>query len=504
MSRTANTKRNIIFSYIDTIVTLLFQFASRTIIVKVLGEQYLGLSSLFSSVLHVLNMAELGFSGAIVFNMYKPIAENDVDTVCSLLNYYRKIYRYIAIIVFAAGLIVTPFVHYLIKGAYPNNINIYLLFLLYLLNTASSYVFFAYKAALLNALQRLDLSKIAYTIANLVQYSLQIVCLILYKNYYTFVICMIGGTIFKNLLTAHIVNNKFTQYKCKGEISVEVKKSVLDRVKGLLVCNISSVTYTTFDSIIISSFVGLTFVAIYNNYIMVFNGVTTFITMIRTAMQASVGNSVAIESKEKNYNDMLLWQFLFSMIATWCVTCMLCLYQPFMKIWMGDEMFLSLIDVILICIWFYVSAVQHSFFLYLSGKGFWWEMRWPYILSTVTNLVMNIVLGKLLGITGIIFSTVFSNLIFGLIWQCSIVFKCYFKKSMKEFQIKQMFYFAVCVLSCLASFMLTELADIYGIPGLIFKVLICTVVSIVIQFLLLCRTSQFKKTKVFLLNVIHR
>lgn len=494
-SRTQNTKRNIVFSMIDTCVTLLFQFISRTIIVKVLGEQYLGLSSLFTSILHVLNMAELGFSSAIIYNMYKPIADDDIGKVCTLLNYYRKIYRIISLIIIVLGLLLTPFLPHLIKGEYPKESNIYLLFILYVINTACSYSFFAYKTALLNALQRLDLSKIAYTIANVLQYLFQIMSLVIFRSYYLFIIGMICGTIGKNLLAAYLSDKYYPQYKCSGEISQALKNDVLSRVKGLLICNISGVTYTTFDSIILSAFIGLASVAIYNNYILVFNGISLFIRLIRNAMQSSVGNSVALETTEKNYEDMLLWQFLFSIIATWCVTCMVVLYQPFMKLWMGQQMLLPIFDVVLICAWFFISETQHAFFLYLSGNGLWWEMRWPYIFSTVTNLVLNIVLGKAFGITGIIFATFFSSFIFGLIWQCYIVFKYYFRRSMKTYQFRQLTYSFVCVLCCFIAYLMSKYVPIEGVLGILVRIVICSIVSLGLQLFIYRKSKEFTRTK---------
>ena len=503
-SRFQNTKRNIIFSYADTFITTIFAFVSRTIVVYILGNQYLGLSSLFASIFSVLNMAELGFSNAIIYNMYKPIAEKDDDTVCSLLNYYKKIYRIVSIVIIIGGLCIAPFIPYLIKGTWPQDINIYMLYLLYLINTAASYAFFAYKTALLNALQRLDLSKVAYTVSDILQYTLQIVSLIILKNYYLFVFWMIVGTMCKNLFASYIADRKFPQYICKGEISKNNKRDVLTRVKGLLVCNISSVTYTTFDSIILSSFIGLTSVAIYSSYLAIFTGVSTFVILIRHAMQASVGDSVATETTEKNYKDVFLWQFLFSFIATWCVTCMISLYQPFMEMWMGSDLLLPFIDVILICAWFFVGVVQHAFFLYLGGNGFWWEMRWPYILSTIVNIILNIILGKLLGITGIIFSTLCSNFIFGMLWQCAIVFRYYFKTGMLMYQKKQVVYFVTCIISSALSFYINSYVMIPGIGGLVIKGMVCTVIACALQCFFYRKFKEYERAKKMFYNIVKR
>lgn len=501
-SRIKNTKRNIIFSLADSFFTILFEFISKSLIVYYFGKQYLGLSGLFSSILQVLNVAELGFSMAIIYNMYKPIAENDVKTVCSLLNYYRHIYRKVAFGVFLLGISITPFIPIFIKDEYPQDINIYVLFVIYLLNTVFSYLFFSYRTALLNATQRLDLTKIAYLLSNIIQYSLQIISLIFIRNYYCFVFIIVLGTINKNILAAIISKRIFPQFICEGKLDQRIKKDIVERVKGLLICNISGITYTTFDNIIISAFLGLTSVTIYNNYLTIYNGVILLVVLVRTAMQASVGNSVVTENTEKNYNDMRMFQFIFSLVATWCTVCMLNMYQPFMELWMGKSLLLPGRDVLLICLWFYFTVVENSAFLYLSGTGFWWEMRWPYILSTVTNIILNILLGKKLGVTGVILSTIISSLIFGQFWQCSIIFKKYYKKSMINYQVRQGLFLLVCLLACLLAYVVNSFIIVDGIIGLIVKLLISTIISVFVQLIIYYKTKDFERFRKFIKKVI--
>ena len=412
-SRTENTKRNIIASYLLMTLQILFSFISKSVIVYTLGSDYLGLSSLFTSILTVLNVAELGFTTSIVFFMYKPLSDGDDEKVCALLNYLRNVYRIVGIVIFMAGILVLPLLPRLIKGQVPDRINIYYLYVLYLINTAISYFLAAHKTALLTAIQRLDLTKVANCIVIVIQYSLQLMSLLLFHNYYLFVILMIVGTAMTNMFAAYICSRKYPQYICKGSLSVSEKKEIINKVKGLLICNISIVTYYTLDSIVISMFVGLVSVAIYSNYMTIYKAVNQLIVMIRSAMQSSVGNSVASESKEKNYEDIKLWQFLFSMIATWSAACMVCLYQPFMTIWMGNSLLLPMLDVILIVTWFSIDIVQQAHFLYLTAAGLWNDLRYSYIFNTVCNLVMNIVLGKLLGIRGIIIASLITCIISG-------------------------------------------------------------------------------------------
>lgn len=481
-SRTKNAKRNIMMSYINMVVSLAFQLVSRTAIVHILGSEYLGLSSLFTSVLQVLSLADLGFAGAITYNLYKPIAKGDDKSICALLEYYKKIYQVVGIVIFIAGMLVMPFIKFFISGTIPVDLNLYALYLLYLLNTVVSYFVFAYKSTLLEALQRNDILKNIYTIVGVVQYGLQIFVLFIFENFYLFIIVSIIATIFKNITAEWVTKKKYPQYACVGIIASEVKKDIISRVKGLLVCNISGKTYTTLDSIIISTFIGLEAVAIYNNYLVVFNVVTACIVAIRAAMQAGIGNKIAIESVDDNYKDVFVWQFVFSVIATWCASCMLCIYQPFMKFWMGNKLLLPTRDVVLFCIWILISEVQHAFFLYLSGNGLWWELRWPYILSTVQNLVLNIFLGKMFGVTGVIISSILASFIFGLLWQCIIIFKCYFKRTPIEFYKRQAKYYVVSFVVCVISFWFCSNIGFEGIAAIILDGIICTLISATVMY----------------------
>ena len=503
-SRTKNTKRNITWSYIDYIITLVFQFVSKSIIVKTLGSDYLGLSSLFTSILQVLCMADLGFSAAIVYNMYAPLAENDTDKVCALLAYYKRIYFYVGIVITIIGIAITPFIPKLIRGDYPESINIYVLYILYLCNTGVSYFLFAYKTALLNALQRLDLMKFAYCTVNLLQYTCQIASLVVFKNFYLFVTSIIVGTALKNLFAAYVAKKRFPQFICKGEIGGETREKILSKVKGLLISSISGVTYTTLDSIILSAVIGLETVAIYNNYLTIYHAVMNIILLVRTAMQASVGNSIASETVEKNYQDMIKWQFLYSMIGLWCSSCSLCLYQPFMSLWMGDKMLLSIIDVFVFSLLIFLNSIQHSFYLYLSGCGLWWEVRWAYIMSTICNLVLNIVLCQIIGTTGIILATFISSLLFGAIWQCMTVFKYYFGRSVKSYFLRQIIYFAATLISWGGSYLLCGFISGNDIISLVIKVCACTMISFLTIMLFFSKTNEYKSSMALFKKVFNR
>lgn len=219
-----NTKRGIAYGLMNKLATLTLPFLVQTILIKTLGVEYVGVKGLFSSILSVLSLTELGVGSAIVYSMYKPIAEDDTQTIGALLNLYRRLYRVIGLIVLLLGLIIMPFLDLLIDEKAPNSINLQAIFFLYLFNTVISYWMYAYKSSLLNAYQRIDVISIIGTITQTLTYFFQIVFLLVSKNFYVFLIITIFFTVVNNLITSKCVDRMYPEIKCEGEIALTLKK----------------------------------------------------------------------------------------------------------------------------------------------------------------------------------------------------------------------------------------------------------------------------------------
>ena len=202
MSRTQNAIRNMSWGFAQKIITLLMPFITRTVLIKVLGAEYLGLSSLFTSILGLLSLAELGVSNAIISTMYKPIADNDKETICALVAFYRKAYYAIGTIITIVGIAIIPFINKLISGDVPTDINIYILYFIYLFNTAVSYFLFAYKNCLFLAHQRNDINSKVQTGCMILQNVLQVMLVLLFKNYYCFAVIIPACSILINIVTS--------------------------------------------------------------------------------------------------------------------------------------------------------------------------------------------------------------------------------------------------------------------------------------------------------------
>ena len=502
-TRSMNAKRNIMSGFLNKIVHLIFPFIIRSVTIQVLGAEYLGLGSLFTSILQVLNLAELGFSSAVTYNMYEPIARHDVKMVCALLNLYKKIYRIIGLVVLVLGLGVMPFLKNLIDGGIPDSANIYILYALFLFNTVSTYFLFAYKGALLNAFQRNDIVSNVHTVISLIQFLVQILVLMTTRNYYWFIAIQCVASVLNNLLTAYIARSKYPQYVCAGEVSKEQRKDIRKRVYGLMVYKVCSATRNSFDSIFISSMVGLTAVAIYSNYYTVMVAIIGVMSIFTASITSSVGNSIVMESEEKNYRDMHKFNFMYMWFSGWLTTGLLCLYQPLMQIWMGEENMFSFDIVILFCIYFYALKMGDIRALYSDAKGLWYENRFRTIAESITNVVLNAVLGYFFGVPGIIIATLISLVIFGFCYSAQILFKHYFvHEKVSKFFLQHVTYALVTAVVATITYLACSLILVEGIWGLVLKAMVCISLPNLMYLLVYKNTKIYKEAVSFIKQIL--
>lgn len=491
-----NTKRNIIFGFLNKIVLLLFPFFIKAFINTYLGTEYLGLNSLFTSILSVLSLTELGISSALVYHMYKPIAEDDTEKICALLNFYRKAYLLIGIVTSCIGILILPFLPNLINGDWPQNVNIYVIYLIQLLANSISYFLFGYKQSLLVAYQREDINSIINLLTQSGMQIVQILLLVTVKNYYFYVICIPVFTVINNLWIWWFTRRLFPDIRCSGKLEPSDLKSIKKLVIGSFIQKACAVTRNSLDSVCISAFVGLTITGIYNNYFTIFNGVIAVLGIIITSLMGGIGNHVAIKSKVENYEELRKIDFLYMLISGWCTCCLLCLSQPFMKLWMGKAMLLSPLSVLFMCIYFYMLKVGDVRSIYYSTTGMWWEMRYRSIVETIVNLVLNIVLGYYFGINGIILATVISLFFINFLWGASIVFKNYFGlEKLEGYFLYHFKYFCVTLLVCFITWNVIvniELKNAFA--DLVVKGIVCVIVPAILYILVYCRTTIFKST----------
>lgn len=426
-SRKRKAARNFVWGACDKLINLVLPFVSRTIILYFLGAEFLGVGTLFSSILSFLSLTELGLGSAIVFYMYEPLALGDTDRICALLNYYKKLYRVIGLAMLTIGTVLLPAVPFLMKSGAPEGINVYILYYIYLLNSVISYLFAGYRSSLLTANQRVDINTKIASIVSILVLGVQIALLILFKNYYVYAFVPIVGTLCTNAAYYLVTRRMYPWITPRGSVSTQTRVNIRKKISGLVGTKLNSIVVHSADTIVISAFIGLRMTAQYGNYYMVFSAVCGFLAVLFSSMTAGIGNKLVTDTMEENYGMFKKLSFLNTWIVCWCSCCFLCLYEPFMELWVGD-LKLGFGFACLMTAYFYIYQIQKTVLTFKDAAGLWHADRLrPYVSMTV-NLVSNLLLVQLIGIHGIVVSTILAFSI-SLPWANKVLFDNLFRVS---------------------------------------------------------------------------
>lgn len=496
-SRSKNTARNIFFAFANKMVAILLPFISRTIILYLLGEEYLGVGSLFSSILSFLNLAELGLGAAIVYALYKPVEEQDTEKICAYLAYYRRLYRWIGIVMLGMGTFMLPAIPYLIKGQPPAGINVYILFYLYLINSVISYLFAGYKQCLLVAHQRSDIKSKISLIFNVFINISEIIVLVLTQNFYAYALVPIVGTIITNMMNAWVTNRNYPEYQCRGNLEKAEKQAIQKRLSGLVGTKLNSIVIHAADMIVISAFLGLTATTIYGNYYYLLSAVNSFVVLFFSSMTASVGNSLITETVDKNFKLFNKISFLNAWITGWCAVCLLCLYHPFMLIWTGEKLAYPLGMEIALVVYFYMFSSQRALLVFKDAAGIWYEDRYRPYVCMIVNIVLNVLMVQVIGTYGVVLSSIVSFVI-SIPWVNHTLFKTLFKRGEWNNLLSMAYYALVTVGAAVVTWIVTGLLPLgegrsEASGWLLVRALICLVVPNLIFVLCYGFKPEFKQ-----------
>lgn len=481
---------------------MLTNFVMRTVLIKYLGEVYLGLDSLFVSILQILSLTELGISAAMVYSMYKPLAENDTPAVCALLKLYRTVYRWIALAMTVLGLAITPFLPLIVKKDMPGDVSLYLLFFINLANTVLSYVLFAYRSSLFTADQRYSVNNNIYSVFKIGSTAVQIVAIIIFRNYYFYTIILPLSTILKNLVTYFISNKMYPQYKCEGTVPKEEINNIKKRCAGMFLHKLSFVFRNSLDSIVLSAFLGLTVLAKYNSYYYIINAISGIMILVSNSVTASVGNSIVVETKKKNYADFNKLQLLYMGLTSWLTVCLAGCTQPFIKLWVGEKMMFGDGIMVVFCVYFFSTHFSRICHLYRQAAGLWWQDRYRPIVETVVNLSLNILLVRFIGVSGVMLSTIFCIVFIEGTWGTAILFRHYFtEEKQSKYMLKLLYYWFLTALSGAICYFICSKIALEGIKALIVYGIIGSIVSVGIFVLGSSFLPEFKPSVAFALHI---
>lgn len=432
--RTVESSKNAITSLIFYIANCIFSFVSKTIFIQYLGIEYAGLNSLFTNVLGVLNIAELGLSTAVGYSLYKPLAENDTKTINEILKLYKYLYRIIAIFILIVGLIVTFFLQYMITSSI-SLMQIRIAFILYLLATVVSYLF-----TFLNVLPSADQKNYIVTkiqgIIRIIKNVIQLVAIIIFKNYYVWLILEISGNIIGYVYTNIVIKKKYGYYQESNELKfnelLKKYKEVIQKVRDLFFHKIGGLAVNQTDNIVISYFCTLTDVGIYGNYILVFNLVTGIFEQVFSSVTASFGNLIIKKDKKETFK---IWKELHILVVFLTSICCYLFYKlinNFITVWVGQEYILAKTVVFCIALNVMFKIIKQPIDKFKEAFGIFWDKQAPFI-EAVINLIVSVVLAMKIGILGVVIGTVVSNIIITAIWKPYITFKYGFKEKFIEY-----------------------------------------------------------------------
>lgn len=479
-TRFKKTSRNIFFTVVSQILKFILVFIGRIIFVRVLGASYLGVNGLFSNVLTILSLADLGMTTAMMYNLYKPIAEDDKEKIQLFIDYFRRIYNVIAVVVLLIGLAFIPFLKYIVN--LPLDMpNIYLYYILLLLNSVLSYLF-VYKTTLLSADQKMYIINKYDMIFQVILFILQIGVLLFTKSFALYLIsnilCTFLGNVFKVKAADRIY--PFLKNKTDKQLSKEDRKNVFKNIESLFFYKIGSIIQSNTDNILISIFVGTIVVGYYSNYSTLIAQGASFLTLVFTSLKASVGNYLVEKEKKDKYKMFnILEVYNYWLVGAFSVL-LLILLPDFIKLSFGDQYVLSEFSLIVIVLNFYTSNIRQTLWVFRETSGTFEKTKYITIVTSILNILLSLVLGYYYGLVGIIGATVLSRMIYAWWKEPLVIFKEVFDESARSYYSK---YFLRMVLTCVIYFIVKVITGIINIDDIIFRLLVNGMISVFTLFI---------------------
>lgn len=498
-SRSEYAMKNAIVTIIMQILKNFFSFINQTVFIYILGSEYLGINSLFSEILTMLSFAELGIGNAIIFSMYKPLAENNIEKIKSLMKLYEKAYRIIGVVVALFGVGIIPFLKYIINDISYIKENIILIYCIYLFNSIISY-FFVYKKSLIIADQKNYIVDIYQQIFYSIQVILQIIILILTRKFILYLIVVAIMTLLNNYWVANKADKMYPYIKEKTINPLEngEKLEIFNNIKALLVYKIGGIILDSTDSIFISSIINVITVGLYSNYKLVINVFRTAGNQIINSIMSSIGNlnATAIDKqKEKIFNELFyitIWFFGFTSVGM-CV----CLSE-LVKVWLGKDYLISYTSVFVAVVYYYIQNMHYPCYMYRTTAGLFIYGKFAPLFCAIINIILDIILGIKLGLTGILLASVIARLITTEVIDPFLVYKKVFHSSVKYYFFMYFKFTFLVVVNGLFCYAITGTVKIEGIGGLLVKILIVTVVF---NFLFLLETFKLNSFQSILIRI---
>lgn len=505
-SRSGYSALNAFTGVFGQMIIIILGFITRTVFIYSLGKEYLGISGLFQNILQILSISDLGLESAIVFSLYKPLNENDENKITVIINFYKKAYRIIGIVILIFGLCLFPLLPFLVKGK-SDLVDINIIFGLYLAQTVSSYLCFAYRKTIYVADQRNYKCSLISTVSRFFISGIQIVTLLIWKNYYVYMIVEIAFALLSNIIIGILAGRDYPciKIKTKEKMPADEYSNLKQNVIGSFFYKVCGVVTNSTDNLLISSMIGIAVVGVYSNYLLFTNYIQLFLSIIFNGATSSIGNLYVSEDKEKSEFVFCCLNILNFWFYGFCAIAYFCLIDEFILLWLGDASYLLSIDVVFLS-FFYIALVglQYSVKSYRSACGLFWKGKIRPILTVIINLAVSIVLGHYIGLAGILLGTIVSHITTLLWYDPMLLYREVFHKKATGYFIRYTVNLLAVVAVGIGLYALMSLMP-SGVIFFIIRLLIVIIVPNALFLLIYHKSKEFQYIKnTFLMPFVNK
>lgn len=504
--KTKYTLYNFIFGLTNYTITIILGLINRKALVSFLGIEYQGLNGLFSNVLSMLSIAELGFGTAIIYHLYHALAASDIDLTKSLMHFYKKCYYAIAFIITFIGLLIIPFLHYIV-GEVDLPINVSGVYLCFLADTVVSYLF-TYKRSILIANQQNYIVTFCDILYQFVMKTLQIVALVITRDYMSYLYVMIICRAVENIGINILANRQYPYLKeldvqpLPSETFYDIKK----KVSGAVFHKVGSFVVLGSSNIIIAKFLGLVITGIYSNYFLITNTLSSICAQLMTAATASVGHLLT-EDDQKHSNDIFDQLFLLNFFLSCLGTVgIFCVATDIIKMIFGADLILTKSVVFVLSLNFYQTCMRRTYSTFKETAGILYEDRYVPLIESAISIIAAVYLVQKIGLSGVFLGTIISSFaLFGYTYPI-LVYKGLLGRKLSEYIFINLKCFIVTLVCMFFSKSICAHIKINNLPVTILLncFVVCTVCILFIYILIARKNKAFNMLKYRTINMINK
>ncbi len=497
-SRIDSSIKNIISGLIGQVIIIVLGFINRSVFIHFLSIEYLGINGVFSNLLTMLSLAELGVGSSIIYSLYKPLANNDEKMLQSLMQVYSKAYKAIALVIAIIGVILIPYLPNIIKTDIAIN-NINTIYILYLANTVISYLY-SYKRSIISADQKEYINSNYKYKFNILKSILQMIFLYFTRDFIIYLLIQILCTFIENICISIKANKlyPFLKYKNSRKLPKDISKELITNIKATMIYKVSGALLDGTDNIIISSIVGISWVGLLANYNILISSIKTVVDIVMNSMKASLGNLIAKDSIDRQEYIFYVLMMISFWIYGLCSICLYVLLNPFIELWLGKEFILDKTIVLILVANFYIVGMQSTVWMYRSTMGLFKYGKWRPVISAILNIIISIFLAKKIGLAGVLLGTTISRIITNVWYDPVVIFKYGFKKKPYKYYYIYNKYLIITICLALITLKITSKFKILTYSSFIAIILMCILIPNILLIVLLFRKEEFK----YIYNII--